>query len=226
MAISTTKSGTMLVDGVEYNTYPPPATLVKAMERPWAEALIACGLMRFGSLAFYREWENSVMGDLNDGKGMFRINGSPYSTGSVNPVYAWCASMPTITVERTLLLAKHGGYGCVVRVHKPLLLIQRVCSTLIRTNKTLHLHCAQVFYNRGAEVDMWTLNSQKFHFNVFQKDSVFAPDMEYRLSLTDVCLRPELETHMDITIGECSDILSIEELPDKAIQNGYGGKPR
>ncbi len=113
----------MIVDGVEYGAYPPPAMLVKAMERRWADELLASGSLRFGSLATYREWENKVLGDPNDGDGMYRMNGHPYLTGTANPVYAWCASMPTITDRRILLLAKHGEYDCVVRVHEPLTLI-------------------------------------------------------------------------------------------------------
>lgn len=208
----------MIVDGVEHSTYPPPVALVKAMERHWAETLLKQGAMRFGSLATYRQWENAVLGDPNDGEGMFRKDRHPYETGSTNPVYAWCASMPTITVDRTLLIAKHGRYDCVVRVHEPLLLIQRVHAALVRTNKTLLLHCAEVSYNRGAEVDKQTLNSQKFHFNVFQKDPAFGPDMEYRLSLTDASLRSEPKPFVKVVVGECSDIMSIEELPNNGIQ--------
>ena len=207
----------MIVDGVEHSTYPPPLALVKVMECRWAETLLKQGAMRFGSLATYREWENAALGDPNDGKGSFRMDRHTYETGSVNPVYAWCASMPSITAERLLLLAKHGMYDCVVRIHEPLLLIQRVNAALIRTKKA-HLHCAEVSYNRGSEVDKQTLNSQKFHFNVFQKDSAFSSDMEYRLSLTDASFRSAPKPFVNVVVGECSDIMSIEELPNIAIQ--------
>jgi hypothetical protein len=217
-SIKTTQSGTMIVDGVEYSTYPPPVALVKAMERCWAETLLKQGMMRFGSLATYRQWENEVLGDPNDGEGMFRMDGHPYETGSANPVYAWCASLPTITANRTLLLAKHGRYDCVVRVHESLSLIQRVRTALDRTNKALLFHCAEVSYTRGAEVDKQTLNSQKFNFNVFQKDPAFGPDMEYRLSLIDASSRPQPKPFVDVTVGKCSDIMSIEELPNKDMQ--------
>ncbi len=208
----------MIVDGVEYSSYPPPAALVKAMERRWAETLLEQGAMRFRSLATYRRWENAVLGDPNDGEGMFRMDGHPYETGSTNSIYAWCTSMPTITTNRTLLLAESGKYDCVVHVHNPLLLIQRVRSALVRASKTFLLYCAEVSYNRGAEVDKQALNSQKFHFNVFQKDPQFGPDMEYRLSLTDVSLRSKPKEFVDIAVGECSDIMSIEKLPNNAMQ--------
>lgn len=213
MPISTTKSESVIVDGVEY---PPPTILLKAMERRWAKELITTGLMRFGSLASYREWENTVLGDPNDGKGLFHMKGHPYRTGSANPVYAWCASLPTITPDRTLLLAEHGKYDCVVRVHHPLILIQRIREALSATYKSLNLDCSEVSYNRGVEVDKQALNSQNFHFNVFQKDPAFALDMEYRLSLTDTDLRPDRKSYVNITVGKCSDIMSIDELPKLA----------
>ena len=216
MPTSTISSETMTIDGVEYCTYPPPAILLKATERRWAKELLATGLMRFGSLVSYRKWENDVLGDPNDGEGLFYMKGHPYSTGSINPVYAWCGSLPAITSDRTLLLAKHGKYDCVIRVHEPLILIQRIRKALSETCKSPHFHCSEVFYNRGAEVDKHTLNSQGFHFNVFQKDPVFAPDMEYRLSLTDTALRPEPKPYVDIVIGKCLDIMSIEALPKLA----------
>ena len=159
-----------------------------------------------------------MLGDPNDGEGMFRIDGHPYETGSINSVYAWCASMPTITANRMLLLAKHGSYNCVVRVHEPLLLIQRLRVELVGNNKALDLHCGEVSYNRGTEVDKQALNSQKFHFNVFQKDPKFAPDLEYRFSLTDASIQSKPEPFVEVEVGKCSDIMSIEELPNKAMQ--------
>ena len=116
-----------------------------------------------------------------------------------------------------LLIAKHGGYNCVVRIYEPLTLIRRVHAALAKGRKTLLLHCGEVSYNRGAEVDKATLNSQKFHFNAFQKDPSFSEDMEYRFSLTDAHVRAEFKRHIDLWIGECSDIMDIEELPNQAL---------
>ena len=213
-----TQSGTIIVDGVEYTTYPPPDGLIKVMKRRWAEHLLSEGAIRFGSLTYYRKWENAVLGDANDGKGMFRTNGHPCEVGSGNRVYAWCAALPTITAERINLLSEHGKYDCLVRIHQPRILIQRVRAKLLAKGLNLHLHCAEVSYNRGAEVDKVTLNSQKFHFNVFQKDTRFTEDKEYRVSLTDVRLRPESMCHIDLQVGKCSDIMAIEELPNIGVQ--------
>jgi len=211
--LNRTQSGTIIVDGVEYNTYPPPEKLVKVMARRWAEVLLSNGAMRFGSLEYYRKWENDALGDPNDGEGMLRMKEHQYNVGSSNPVYAWCTSIPTITPERIRILANHGHYDCLVQIHHPMTLIQRVRRTLSSKGRGLYLHCAEVSYNRGIEVDKATLNSQKFHFNVFQKDSRFAEDIEYRLALTDVGLKYEVRDHVDIQVGKCSDITDIRDLP-------------
>lgn len=203
----------MIADEVEYCAYPPPTILLKAMKHRWAKELLTTGLMRFGSLASYREWEDTVLGDPNDGEGLFHMKGRPYSTGSINPIYAWCASLPTITPDRTLLLAEHGEYDCVVRVHNPLILIQRIHDALFAPCNKMNLQYSEVSYNRGAEVDTRTLNSQNFQFNVFQKNPSFAPDMEYRFLLTDSSLRPDPKPYVDLLVGKCSDIMSIQALP-------------
>ena len=212
-----TQSDTIIKDGVEYSTYPPPLVLVKVMERCWAEKFVLMGSMRFGSLESYRRWEDAVLGDPNDGKGMFRMQGHPYNIGSSNPVYAWCAAQPVITSERILILASQSRYDCLVRIQQPKILIQRVKTSLLDINRNLFLHCAEVLYNRGSEVDKATLNSQKFHFNVFQKDPIFSEDCEYRLSLTDAGLKTQLKDHIDIELEDCSDIMNIEDLPNHRV---------
>src|SRR5437763_12807747 len=81
-AITRTKSGTLVVDGVEYSTYPPPRAIVKAMQHQWANQLVIAGSMRFGSLEYYRKLENAVLGDPNDGEGLFHMNAHPFAVGS------------------------------------------------------------------------------------------------------------------------------------------------
>lgn len=212
-----TQSGTIIGDGIEYSTYTPPTAIVKVMERCWAEQLVAIGSMHFGNLECYRQWENAVLGDPNDGEGMFRMKGHPYTVGSSNKIYAWCTALPGIAIERIHVLARYGGYDCMVRIHKPAVLIQRVRSALLMKYPKLLIHCAEVSYSRGTEVDKATLNSQKFQFNVFQKDQRFAEDKEYRLSLTDVRVKSAFRDYIDVQVGDCSDIMDIENLPSKGV---------
>ena len=206
------QSGTIFVDGVRYNinNYPPPNCLMKVMKRCFADRLLSEGAIRLGSLNSYRIWENDILGDPNDGKGMFHMDAHPYKVGSSNPVYAWCAALLTITPKRIKILADHGEYDCIIRIHQPEELIRRL---QFSKPKDSYLHCAEVSYNRGEEVDKVTLNSQSFHFNVFQKDPSFVDDQEYRIALIDFSLKPIHLDHIDLSIGDCSDIIDIEELP-------------
>jgi hypothetical protein len=97
-----TKSGTVINkdDGIEYNCYPPPQSLIKVMDRHWAKQLKEIGLIRFGSLEYYQKWENGVLGDPNDGKGLLHMNGHPYRMSSSNPVFVWCTSLQNISNTR------------------------------------------------------------------------------------------------------------------------------
>jgi hypothetical protein len=156
-----------------------------------------------------------VLGDPNDGKGLLRMNAHPYEFGSMNPVYVWCSSLLTITPVRINQLAEREKYDCLVRIHRPRLLIQRI---QLAKPEYSYLHCAEVLYNRGVEVDKVTLNSQKTHFNVFQKDTSFFDDQEYRVSLIDFSRRPDHVDYIDLSIGDCSDIMVIEELPNISVQ--------
>ena len=111
-----TQTGTLYSkkEGVEYNEDPPPDKLVKVMKKRWAEELRLKGAIRFGNLEEYRNWENEILGDANDGKGMYVMNGDEYHTDSMNEIYAWCASLPGISHRRILEIAKSNNYDCVV----------------------------------------------------------------------------------------------------------------
>ena len=195
---------------------PPPDELLKAMERKWAECLVNSGAMRFGCVQYYRTWEDTVLGDLNDGESMFMVNGRPHTIDSVNPIYVWCTSRPSISAKRLRLLAKHGHYDCVVRIHSPITLFRRVHLALQGRADVGALipHFGHVTYNRGANADQKTLNSQEFSFHVFQKAPSFSEDREYRLSLRDAGLRSRRRRFLKLQVGPCHDIMAITGLPD------------
>ena len=84
-----TLGGSRVIGGVEYGTFPPPSTLLKVTRRCWAEDLLIRGTIRFGSINAYRTWENSVLGDPNEGTGILAADGHQYTTESAFPVFAW-----------------------------------------------------------------------------------------------------------------------------------------
>ncbi len=208
-----TKTGTLVVAGTEYNKYPPPPKLLRVMKRCWADELINKGIFRFGNLEQYRKWENEILGDINDGHGMYKMNDHEYNTGSINSVYALCTSLPEISQQRINQIAKSNGYDCIVEINNPAQFINRITNYLTTTHKgDLHLHCGKIRYDRGNDVDKKTLNSQQFHHNVFQKNAVFSEDFEYRLSLTNCTFNEEFGDVVNVEIGNCSDIVKIKNL--------------
>jgi hypothetical protein len=170
--------------------------------------------MRFGNLEGYRRWENKILGDENDGNGMYTMNGHPYNTGSANEVFAWCTSLQEISDKRILEIAKSNDYDCIVEIKSPLKLIERI-SVSLQSNYhgNLILHCGNVKYDRGREVDKETLNNQQFHFNVFQKNNKFQEDKECRLSITNYSLKKVYGDYVCFDIGNCSDLIKVKELP-------------
>lgn len=219
--IERTQSGTFLSNGIEYNDFPTPGLLVKAMSRKHAESLLDSGILRIRHLEYFRNWENKVLGDANDGKGQYLLKGNPMDTDSINDVYAWCLSYPEIADSRLTLFTEQGGYNCKLVIHDPEELFQRIRKWLANNRSKLWVNCGAVKYDRSQEIDKETLNSQPIFFNVFQKAASFIEDHEYRLSIINCTFRclhnecsPTEGKYIDLEIGSCRDIASIEDLPN------------
>lgn len=101
---------TCIVDNVFYDSYPPPVIIVKAMKSEHARLCKDYGHINFGNLENYRSWENNILGDASDGHGGYKIDDGLFRRGTVNQVYAFCASFPTILKSRLELFAKSEGY--------------------------------------------------------------------------------------------------------------------
>jgi hypothetical protein len=211
--ITETLTGTLLVNDIEYNKYPPPEQLCKAMNRQWANELIQRGLIRVHKLEYYRKWENDVLGDPKDGQGLYQIDGHPMQMDSASDIYAWCLSLSDISSGRLLGMAAQEKYDCTVVIHDMEKLLLRIRLYLQKKYRGMWLHCGCVHYDRGTEVSKEILDTQMFHFNVFQKESRFQDDKEYRISITNCTTKRYEKDYLDLLIGECKDIISIQPLP-------------
>lgn len=216
MEANYTESGTVVLKGIEYNEYPPPNHIFKAMEQEWALSFIERGTIRLRELKYYHRLEQQYLGDPNEGKGLFHLNGHPMETRSINQVYVWCLSLPDITPRHLVQIAPE--YDCVVKVTDPEDLFLRISSHLRQTYKGYTVHCGTVTYNRGEAVDKATLNSQKFHFNIFQKNDKFKHQLEYRGSVVNFNFERNSLDYLDLEIGSCSDIVKIVELLDNSVK--------
>ena len=148
--ITQTQTGTLLVNGIEYNEYPPPQQLIKAMERRWAEELVQNGRIRLHELEYFRQWENNFLGDPNDGHGLYHLEEHPMQTGAVNDVYAWCLSLPEIRNERLLAIAEKGKYDYTICVRSTEELLMRIQASLQQSHKGFWLHKIQLIKNAPA----------------------------------------------------------------------------
>lgn len=217
MNIERAQSGTIISNGIEFNEHPAPRLLVKAMSRRWADSLIDSGKLRVRHLDYFRNWENKVLGDPDDGNGEYHVNGHPMETGSLNDVYAWCLSFPEITPNRLTLFAEQSGYDCLVVIRNPEVMFQRINEFLLTNLDGFMVNCGAVKYDRSQEVDIKTLDSKQVHYNVFQKAASFEEDREYRVSIINCNFSHRQDKHIDLEIGNCRDIVSIEELPNSAL---------
>ena len=67
----------------------------------------------------------------------------------------------------------------------------------------------KIQYNRGDEVTKEVLNEQKWHANVFQKDSRYSHQQEYRFAFSNFTFNEIGFDHLDLVLGDCSDIIKI-----------------
>jgi hypothetical protein len=157
--------------------------LIKATQRCWAEEMLRSGRMRFGAIWSYQAWESHLLGDPDDGRGILTLGE----------------------------LASANKYDCLVRIHSPPTLINRIRESAV--GQRLWPHCANATYDKRSKVsDLSSLNSRRLDFHIFQKDNRFSPDCEYRIALIDISQQGRAEESLFLSIGDCSDILSLEPI--------------
>lgn len=202
-----TKSGTLIISDIEFNES-PPACLVRATERVWATRLRDEGVIRLNSVEHYRRVESDELGDSHEGRGIFHVDGHQYTSASVNEVYIWCCALPDTSVD--VLKNLSSTYDCIITIMDPIKFTMRINAELRKLGIVFLPHLGKVAYTRGAEVSKRVLNAQKFSYNIFQKATVHAHQAEYRLSFTNVSFRRLELQHLDLELGDCSDVVRIE----------------
>ncbi len=206
--IQVTQSGTVIVNGIEYNEYPSPSSLIKSTEMKWALKLRDEGCLRLNSVGFYQKLENPELGDTNEAKGMLKLNGHPMEVDSANEVFIWCSAKPDTSTE--VLKSLNRSYDAIVRINNVEEFANRIISAARSSGYNLAPHLGQINYNRGEEVSKDVLNDQKWHHNIFQKSMDYSHQKEYRMSFSNFTFQPINKSCLDITLGNCSDILDIE----------------
>lgn len=203
-----TDIGTVIVNGIEYNDYPAPSSIIKATEKKWAIKLIEEGIVRLSSIEFYQSLENPELGDRDEGIGLLNVNGHPMESRSVNEVYIWCCASPR--ASHSTLLSLSQTYDTIIRVHKIEKFVHKILEAARKQGHDLTPHIGAVNYNRMEDVTQKVLNEQKWHHNVFQKCERFLHQDEYRIAFGNYTFNKIGQDHIDLALGDCSDIIKIE----------------
>jgi len=176
------------------------------MEEKWAKKLIENGTIRLNPLEYYQNLENDELGDSKEGLGELSSKGHPYNVSSGNKVFVWCSALPETSLST--LLDLDPKYDSVIRATNPIELTKRIMSSLIDKGFSVcPPHLGSVYYTRSDEVDMQSVQSQLWHWNVFQKRKKYTHQNEYRLVFTDISFTVEKNQPIDLEIGSCADII-------------------
>ncbi len=203
-----TQSGTVIVSGIEFNQHPPPSSLIKATEMKWARKLRNDGIIRLTSFDVYRQIENPELGDRNEGVGVLNVNGHPMTTSSANEVFIWCCAESESSPE--VLKGFDPSYDAILSIHDVEKLTKRIVQSAKFEGYSLTPHLGKVIYNRGEEVSKEVLNDQQWHSNVFQKHHDYSHQQEYRLSFSNFTFNKIDQQYLDLKLGDCSNIITIE----------------
>ena len=208
MSNITTLSGTQIIDGIEYNDYPAPNMLVKAMELVWAKKLITEGGIRLSPLSYYQNLENTELGDNLEGLGALNMNSHPYSIDSINEIFIWCCANPE--TDQSTLLSLDSGYDVIIKVTDTVKFIKRIDEALHYNNDSFSPpQVGEVNYNRSSEVTKKSLQQQQWQWNAFQKDPYYMHQNEFRFVFSDSSLTPPQGQAINLLIGNCEDIIEL-----------------
>lgn len=211
MSTISTLSGTQIIDGIEYNDYPAPDSLVKAMESVWAKKLITQGNIRLSPLSYYQNLESNELGDNLEGLGELHVNSHPYSTDSINEVFVWCCANPE--TKFSTLLSLDSAYDVIIKITNPVEFVKRISAALRANDYTSsHPQVGRVNYNRSDEVTRDSLQQQLWQWNTFQKTVSYEHQNEFRVVLSDLSFNLPQGEAINLSLGNCEDIIELIEL--------------
>jgi hypothetical protein len=165
------------------------------MEKQYALEVVQKGKIKLRKFNYYKRWKSKILGDREDGTGLLNLDGQVTRIDSWNDVFVWCTCLPSINPQRLALIAREGQYDCVIRVHDCMTFVTRVYSA----------------------------NSQKWGYGMFQKGDESKDDQEYRITATRVFIFPHNfqngpEEELVVELGDCSDLITIENVPFPALE--------
>lgn len=200
---------TATVNGVEYDKFPPPGALWRAMKYSYAQDTIQKGLIYFTNANEFRKDPNHERGDLMETDGKFIRQGVPCTTGHTNPIFLFCA---TLESDADAVLAIWRDRDTVICIHNPQMLAERMLKAAISQEvKGISFHAGSPSYDkcRGG--------TSPYHWaeSIYQKSESYTPQKEYRFAIVgDYSMISTKQ--IILNIGSCENLISITA--NKAIQ--------
>lgn len=193
---------TAIVNGVEYDKFPPPGALWRATKYSYAQDTIQKGLIYFTNANEFRDDANHERGDLTETDGKFIRQGVPRTTGHTNPIFLFCA---TIESDADALFAIWRDCDTVICIHNPQMLAERMLKAAIAQGvKGISFHAGSPLYDKchGGT------NSYHWAESIYQKPESYALQKEYRFAIVgDYSMISTKQ--IILNIGSCEDLISI-----------------
>ncbi len=102
-----------------------------------------------------------------------------------------------------------GSYDTKIKIENPDLFISRVVRAARAVSNAIVVDSRRVVYDFSDEICRSALDFITWGFHVFQKPNRFSEESEYRISLFDADMHPEVKEYIDLTLGFCGDVVSI-----------------
>jgi hypothetical protein len=193
---------TAIVNGVEYDKFPPPSVLWRATRDSYAQDTIQKGLIYFTNANEFRMDINHERGDLTETDGNFIRQGVPCATGHTNPIFLFCT---TFESNADAVLALWRDYDTVICIHNPQMLAERMLKAAINQGvKIISFHAGSPSY------DKYRGGTNPYHWaeSIYQKPEKYMPQKEYRFAIVgDYSLISTKQ--IILNIGSCEDFISI-----------------
>lgn len=197
-------------DGIDYDAFPPPHPLFRAMKYTYATKLLHQGNIRLGRIDVYKKQEERTLGqsDPREGTAILLDHGNPHRISGLLHTYILCTS--TAEADHRRLLEMDREYETIVQINDPHEFAHRILESTKQFRSSYSVECAHAVYDKG-EADLPRMADEldlSYRYN-FQKDRGYSWQHEYRFAVTDLGHQCLFGQYMDLELGCCKRLVKI-----------------
>ena len=196
----------------------PETPLLKAMNIAHANHLLATGEVRLCTISYYREIEDDKIRDKYDGIGIVNCRGTPVHIQGLMETFVWCTSQAQLTPRD---LARKFDRNAVLILKNPLEFARRLIAAAYQFGSQWGLQCRAVVYDKRSFRDRDPEDDEdddSSDFYLFQKDSSFSDELEFRFALTDLTMLRYKKYFITLQLQPCADIAEVWQYQDRESQ--------